>query len=264
MKVIFLGRKPFSCKALKYLLDNNVDVLAVVAQQNKDKIHWTPNLADFAKQNNIPLLTDQELYKTIDSNNLNNNNFCLDKVDLVISYLFWKKIKQPLIKLPKIGCINFHPAPLPDLRGLGGYNIAIYEDWNYYGVSAHFVDETFDTGDIIQVKKFEINPQEHTAYTLEQKSQQEMFELFKEVINTLIKGEKLNRIKQSSGRYITKENFESLRKVDQSDTPDQVNRKIRAFWYPPFDGAYVTINNCDYTLVNSQLLKDLAVKYHNF
>lgn len=262
MKVIFLGRKPYSCKALKYLLDNNVEILTVVAQQDKDKIHWSQSLADFAKENNLPLLTDKELYTAIDLNGPNKHNFCLDKVDLVISYLFWKKIKQPLIKLPRIGCINFHPAPLPDLRGLGGYNIAIYENWNYYGVSAHFVDETFDTGDVIQVNKFDINPKEHTAYTLEQKSQNEMFELFKNVINSLLKGEKLNRIKQSSGKYITRNDFEALRKIKPDDTAEQIERKIRAFWYPPFDGAYLTIGNEDYTLVNSNILKDIAIRYH--
>ena len=42
--------------------------------------------------------------------------------------------------LGRIGCLNFHPAPLPDLRGVGGYNVAILEGMREWGVSCHFVD----------------------------------------------------------------------------------------------------------------------------
>ena len=54
-------------------------------------------------------------------------------------------------------CLNFHPAPLPDIRGLGGYNVAILEDFAEWGVSAHFVDEEFDTGDLVRVDRFPID-----------------------------------------------------------------------------------------------------------
>ncbi len=53
-----------------------------------------------------------------------------------------------------MGCLNFHPAPLPDFRGLGGYNVAILEGLPEWGVSSHFVDEHFDTGDLVDVERF--------------------------------------------------------------------------------------------------------------
>ena len=34
--------------------------------------------------------------------------------ELVVSYLYWRILKPPIIDIPKYGCINFHPAPLPD------------------------------------------------------------------------------------------------------------------------------------------------------
>ena len=63
-----------------------------------------------------------------------------DDVDLVISFLFWKRIREPLLSLGRIGCLNFHPAPLPDMRGVGGYNVAVLEGMSEWGVSCHFVD----------------------------------------------------------------------------------------------------------------------------
>ena len=74
-------------------------------------------------------------------------------VDVVISFLFPKLIREPLCPLGRVGCLNFHPAPLPDYRGLGGYNIAILEGLRV-GVSCHFVDERFDTGDLVEVERF--------------------------------------------------------------------------------------------------------------
>ena len=71
-------------------------------------------------------------------------------VDLVISFLFWKRIREPLLSLGRLGCLNFHPAPLPDMRGVGGYNVAVLEGMSEWGVSCHFVDADFDTGDIVR------------------------------------------------------------------------------------------------------------------
>ena len=79
-------------------------------------------------------------------------------VDVVISFLFWKLIREPLISLGRVGCLNFHPAPLPDFRGVGGYNVAILEGLSSWGVSCHFVDERFDTGDVVEVERFPIDP----------------------------------------------------------------------------------------------------------
>jgi methionyl-tRNA formyltransferase len=39
---------------------------------------------------------------------------------------------------------------------------------------------------------------------------------------------------------------------------DDVSRKIRAFWFPPYDGAYQLIGNQKFTLVNQLILQQLA------
>lgn len=183
-------------------------------------------------------------------------------VDLVISFLFWKRIKKPLIELGDIGCINFHPAPLPDFRGLGGYNFAIYEGVTSWGVSAHYVEEDFDTGDIIQVDKFDINPDKETAFSLEQRTQAFLLQLFKEVIDEASESGSLDAKPQGEGRYIKKEEFEESRKVQPEDTVENIKRKIRAFWYPPRGGASIEIEGEEFTLVDKKILEDIGKKYH--
>ena len=53
------------------------------------------------------------------------------------------------------------------MRGLGGFNVAILEDFAEWGVSAHFVDEEFDTGDLVRVDRFPIDRERETALSLD-------------------------------------------------------------------------------------------------
>ena len=256
IKVIYMGKdKNSSIEGLKYLIKKGIQVLAVVSQSGEGK----GKLLEFAKKKNFSTVSYKEIISSLSTKDKLTSRF--SDVDLVISFLFWEKIEKKLIDLPKIGCVNFHPAPLPDFRGLGGYNIAIYENLNQWGVSAHFVDETFDSGDIIKVRRFNINPKEETAFSLEQKSQDHLLKLFKEIIDLACTNAALPRTPQSKGRYINRKEFEELKKIKPSDTIEQIKRKIRAFWYPPYMGATVKLKGEEFTLVSNELLERLSEEY---
>jgi methionyl-tRNA formyltransferase len=251
--VVFLGKdKPTCVAALRYLVSSGVRVSAVVGPL-PNATAGSGQLRKVAASFGIPTSSDQRLYEQIAG--AQNHGLNLSEVDLVISFLFWKRIKRPLIELGKMGCINFHPAPLPEFRGVGGYNLAIYEEHKSWGAAAHFVDETFDTGDLIRVDRFSIDPARETAFSLEQKTLIRMLHMFKELISGVLAGQALPRKPQSEGRYISKEEFERVRRITAEDTPDQVARKIRAFWYPPQQGAFIEIDGQEFTLVGEELLR---------
>lgn len=252
--------KPSVIKGLEILLKKNVEILAVVSQPSNEPSISGEKLIDYANENGLNVLSEKKLYDLINDPSIN-SKIDLKNTDLVISFLFWNIIKKPLIDFPKIGCINLHPAPLPDFRGFSPYSLAIYQNSSMWGVSAHFVDEKIDTGDIIKVNKFSINARNETAFSLEQKSQIELLKLFEEVIDTAIKTNTLPRTKQSNGNYFSKKDFENLRKI-KNNSDDEIERKIRAFWYPPYDGAYVEINGKEYPIINKKLLEEIGNKYH--
>ena len=179
-------------------------------------------------------------------------------VDVVISFLYWKLIREPLVSLGRIGCLNFHPAPLPDLRGLGGYNVAILEGHEEWGVSCHFVDEHFDTGDLVEVERFPLDAANATAFSLDLASQERLLALFQRVMTRALAGEELPRTPQGEGRYVTREEFEELRRVRPGD---DIERKLRAFWYPPYPGALIEVDGRTLTLVDERLLAETADAY---
>lgn len=247
MKVIFMAKnKKSSCLALEYLIEKNIEIVYAVVPD------FESELKKICEINSIKIINDEILYGLIEKNDNSIKN-----IDTVISFLFWKKIKKELIELSKKGCINFHPAPLPEYRGVGGYNFAILDGLNYWGVSAHFVDDTIDTGKIIKINKFLINKEEIDARELEKISQNKLLELFKNVVNTLLKNENIEARDQSEGRYINRDLLEKSKRVNIDDKKEEIDKKIRAFWFPPYNGAYIEIDGKKYTLINEEMLHKL-------
>lgn len=264
MRVVYMGKdKQSAADCLQYLIGRGVEVVAVVAPTTEQLPLGGTRLRDVAHRSGIPTTTDSDIYDYLNKQpNSPDFGYTLQNIDLVISFLFWKKIKRELIELPRIGCINFHPAPLPDFRGVGGYNFAIYENLPYWGVSAHFVDESIDTGDIIRVCRFHIDPGQETALSLESRTQSALVDLFTETIDAVCETDSLPRSPQGPGRYISTKDFKALRAIQATDTIDEINRKIRAFWYPPYQGATIDIGGAQFTLVNSDLLGQVGDLYH--
>jgi methionyl-tRNA formyltransferase len=241
--------KRSAARALDWLAVEGADVVAVVAGEPDELTRDEQRVDLVAERHGLRLVSDEELYANPP-----------DDVDLVISFLFWKRIREPLLSLGGIGCLNFHPAPLPDMRGVGGYNVAVLDGLAEWGVSCHFVDEQLDTGDIVEVARFPIDPERSTALSVDLESQEQLFELFQRVMRRVLAGEELPRAPQGEGRYVSREEFEAMRRVQPGDDLD---RKLRAFWYPPYPGAVLDVDGRELTLVDETTLAEVAALYRD-
>jgi methionyl-tRNA formyltransferase len=250
MRVVFMGKsKRSAVRALDWLVERGVELPAVVAPEPEPDLHDSQRLDLAARRHGLPLVTEAELYDAPP-----------DGVDLVVSFLFWNLIREPLLSLGSIGCLNFHPAPLPDYRGVGGYNVAILDGLERWGVSCHFVDEHLDTGDVVGVRRFDIDRDAETAFSLDVKSQDHMIELFRDVVGRALDGAELPREPQGEGRYVSRAEFDELRTVRPGD---DLSRKLRAFWYPPWPGAVIEVDGRRLTLVDEGLLGGVAAAYRD-
>jgi methionyl-tRNA formyltransferase len=84
--------------------------------------------------------------------------------------------------------------------------------------------------------------------------------LFERVLQRALDGEELPRVAQGQGRYVSRTDFDELRVVRPGD---DLERKLRAFWYPPWPGAVVDVDGRRLTLVDERLLADAAVAYRD-
>lgn len=107
------------------------------------------------KNSNKPLLI---------RHNVNDKDF-LEKLhsfhaDLFISAAYPQIFSNDLINLPPSKCINFHPSLLPKYRGAHPHFWSIAKGERVSGLTAHFMTENIDEGDIvaqIEYPIFELN-----------------------------------------------------------------------------------------------------------
>lgn len=245
IKVLFMGRKKVASECLKYLVSRtDVEIVGVLTDN-----HIANSITSkVAMDNDLLLFNFDTALNAIKSNKLN--------FDIGFSMLYWRKLKDKFLTIPKLGNINFHPAILPEYKGTAGYNVAILEGRSDWGVSAHYIDAEIDTGEIIDVSTFPISRDKETAYSLEKKSQKYLFDQFVKVTNlALEKKSKLNSVPNIGGKYISRREMEAMKEIKDGD---DISRKIRAFWFPPYNGAYIMINNKKYTLVDGFILGTLS------
>lgn len=245
LKVLFMGRKPVAAQSLEYLLTlPDVNVVGVLTDSH---FSFSPT-SDVAKKHAIPLYEFSTALTALKEGTLTFN--------LGISMLYWRKLREEFLFTPSRGVINFHPAPLPDYKGTGGYNLAILEERSTWAASAHYMDHDIDTGGIIKLSEFQIDTERETAQSLEQKTQPVLYGLFKDVFDAArLSKTRLATVSNVGGRYISRAQMEAMKEIRSGD---DIPRKIRAFWFPPYDGAYQLIGNQKYTLVDRFILEQLA------
>lgn len=85
------------------------------------------------------------------------------KPDLLLVGGFDIILKAPLLRLPRIGCINTHSSLLPKHRGPNPFRAAIAMNEAETGVTFHVMDEGIDTGDILAQHAFPIGPRDDSG-----------------------------------------------------------------------------------------------------
>ncbi len=71
------------------------------------------------------------------------------QVDLVISAACPQILREEILSLPPLGCINVHSAPLPRYRGMLPTFWVLYEHEKETAVTVHMMNEELDDGPII-------------------------------------------------------------------------------------------------------------------
>lgn len=244
-KILFMGRKPVAANCLRYLSQrDDVDVVGVLTDSH---LLISPT-AQVAREHGFKIYDFDTALKKIDAGLLN--------FDLGISMLYWRKLRGSFISKPTCGIINFHPAPLPEYKGTAGYNLAVLDGCEQWATTAHYVDESIDTGEIIEVRHFPIDPNTETAQSIERLSQKELENQFKKIVDSAIFfNGLLPTTPNVGGRYVSRSEMEAMKEIKPGD---DIARKIRAFWFPPYDGAYITIDGKKFTLTDRFILEQLA------
>lgn len=235
LKVGFAGARWLGIMVLKEIVKNpNLEVTNVTVPDKTVSVWWK----DVVDENEVNALgfsiTPWSAFKDLE-------------FDILFSVLHGGIFKKAHLDNTRFGIINLHPAPLPEYRGCNSYSHAIMNGDKSYGVTLHYVDEGIDTGEIISIDHFPIYSTD-TARTLYDRSQPKALALFKKsfpgIIDQALRGKKAKSTKQDEAKaaYYNRSSLED-KQVDLSWDQLKIERSIRGLDFPPFEPAYLILNN---------------------
>ena len=148
-------------------------------------------------------------------------------IDAAVVCSFNYKIPKILLESVKDGFLNVHPSMLPKYRGGNPYSRVIMNGETETGVTIHFMDESFDTGDIIAQKPYHIHSKA-TMGTIFNELNVLGIELLLQVLRAY-ENQPLPRIKQPAGDFISGKGLsEKDVFINYNKTAEEIERFVRA------------------------------------
>ena len=166
LRIIFMGTPDFATGVLQRMVEEGLQVVAVVTVADKpagrgQKLQES-SVKKYALSQQIPVLQPISLRDEAFLAAL--KEFQAD-VQVVVAFRMLPKV---VWQMPSKGTFNLHASLLPDYRGAAPINWAIINGETTTGVTTFLIDDQIDTGAILLKKEVTIAPRE-TAGTLHDK-----------------------------------------------------------------------------------------------
>ena len=161
MRVIFMGTPDFAVPSLEALLSKH-EVVLVVTQPDKPKGRGkkmvpTPVKA-CALEHGIPVLQPEKVKEPKFVEQLRSY-----EPDLIAVTAFGQILSEPILEMPKYGCINVHGSLLPKYRGAAPMQWSIIDGEKVTGITTMYMAKGLDSGDMLLKAEVEITDEDTFA-----------------------------------------------------------------------------------------------------
>lgn len=174
------------------------------------------------------------------------------KPELVVSWFWTKRLPRELLRLaPAIGV---HPSLLPRHRGPDPYFWAIDCGDEVTGVTAHVVDEAYDTGAILRQASLRIDPT-WNAWTLAKKLDRPSLKVLREVARDYARGAPpAPRAQNDAEATEAPTPTEDMLEIRWNQPAERIVRRVRAA--APWPGAFTEIGGETVVLLDVKPTRD--------
>ena len=249
-KCIFIGGKQIGVNCLKQLLNREISpdiVIGNIDDDGNDK-NWHESLIKLAESKDIVTIRKKrvsDLVQKIED----------AKPEIIFCIGGTQLIPKDVLKIPKLGCLNIHPALLPKYRGRYSTAHAIFSGERSTGVTVHWMDEGIDSGPIIMQEKIEIDDKD-TGKSLYDKFTKEGEKLFIRFVDMWLTDKDIPSKKQdeSQATYYPKE-LPNNGKIDWSWDGKKIRNFIRAMTFEPFPPADFDIGKKNMVIIDKKYFK---------
>ncbi|WP_026893912.1 methionyl-tRNA formyltransferase [Clostridiisalibacter paucivorans] len=155
MKVIFMGTPDFAVPTLKKIYEHGDKIDLVITQPDKPKGRGKKFLPTPVKKKALEL--GLEVYQPKSVNNEESISLIrsLDP-DIIVVVAYGQILKEDILNIPRLGCVNVHASLLPKYRGAAPINWAIINGEHKTGVTTMFMAKGLDSGDMLLKKEVDI------------------------------------------------------------------------------------------------------------
>ena len=246
---IFIGGKQLGVNCLKRLLRSDI------------RPHWVMGNPDDLEEDNtyhdsLLKFAREEKLKIVHEKKLSNPTLIasLKKIQPEIIFCIGgtRLIPKDILEIPRLGCVNIHPALLPKYRGRYSTAHAIFNGETETGVTIHWMDEGIDSGPIILQEPIKIGPND-TAKALWEKFTTEGENLFGTFLKLWISGAPIPSQAQDENlaSYYPKA-LPNEGEIDWSWSGEKIKNFIRAMTFEPFPPAKFNIGKKNMVIVDEK------------
>lgn len=239
LRIVFLGTPDFAAATLKKLVENQVNIVAVITAPDKPKGRGkklgTSAVKDYALEAGLPILQPT---------NLKSPEFLKEltsyQADLQIVVAF-RMLPVAVWDMPELGTFNLHASLLPQYRGAAPINWAIMNGETETGVTTFFLKHEIDTGAIIFQEKEPIHENDNVG-TLYERLMNRGADLVLKTVRA-IESEEYPQIPQEEIEELKNapKIFKEDCKINWGQTSAEVKNFIRGL--SPYPAAWTTFNN---------------------
>lgn len=250
MRVVFMGTPDIAATCLEGLLKAGISVSAVYTKpdtpQNRGmKLTQSP-VKQVAVAANIPVYQPTTFKDDAVVEELR-----ALKPDVIAAVAYGKILPQRVLDIPAKGCINIHASVLPQLRGSGPVQWSILRGFEETGVTAMYMAAEMDAGDMIEVRKTPIDPEENAQSLLDRLAEMGS-ELLVDTLRRMeageVKGTPQNHEKATYAPMLDK----SMCPIDWEKTPQEIKNHIRGL--DPWPVATMTLEGKRFRVYTAAIL----------
>lgn len=228
MRIVFMGSAPLACPSLETLLaDDGIEMAAAVTQpdrpQGRGRRISSCAVKDLASNSGATVLTPENVNAP--------DSLAAIKAfepDLIIVVAYGQILRPGLLAVPKQGCVNMHASLLPKYRGAAPIQWAIANGETLTGVTAVFMGERIDDGDIILQKEIAIDPDD-TAGSLHDRLAKEGAAVLAEAVENIRMGRVTRTPQTEAEATFAPKLSKKDGRIDWTRPAEEIYNRVRGF-----------------------------------
>jgi len=225
LRIVFMGTPDIAATCLKQLITERFDIVGVYTQPDRPKgrgmkMVFSP-VKEVAIANSIPVFQPENFREeeTVDT-------LRALQPDVIAVVAYGRILPQKVLDIPSKGCVNIHASLLPAYRGSAPYQWAVLDGLEETGVTAQHMALKMDAGDVIDVAKTPIGPDETAGELLDRLAvlgADLLSKTMKRFENETVTGTPQDETKVSFAPMLDK----SMCPIDWNKTAQQVHNHVR-------------------------------------